>query len=86
MKCLMFSTKFYLFYTRHIIRRFVVQRLCGHIAREDVRLNFLFQFFNILKYVKYVFQNIGSMHRLPGAKTFLSDKIISVLVCSLVNI
>jgi hypothetical protein len=30
--------------------RFVVQRLCGHVAREDI--------FDILK---YVFQNIGSI-------------------------
>jgi hypothetical protein len=36
-------------------RQFVVQRLCAHVAYEDVRANFLFHFFNILKYVKYVF-------------------------------
>jgi hypothetical protein len=41
--------------------QFVVQQLYGHIAHEDVRANFLFHFFNILKYIKYVFQNIGSI-------------------------
>jgi hypothetical protein len=60
-KCLIFSIKFYLFYTRHMTRRFVVQRLCGHVAHEDVRANFLFQLLNILKYIKYLFQNIGSV-------------------------
>jgi hypothetical protein len=37
-----------------------MKRLCGHVAREDVCANFLFQFFDVLKYVKYVFQNKGA--------------------------
>jgi hypothetical protein len=61
LKCHSFSTTFNLFYTRHMTRRFVVQRFCGHVAHKDVRAHFLFQFFNILKYVKYVFQNIRSI-------------------------
>jgi hypothetical protein len=60
-KCLIFSTKFYLFYTRHITRRFIVLQLCGYVASEDVRANFLFQFCNSLKYIKYIFQNIESI-------------------------
>jgi hypothetical protein len=52
-----FSIKLCLFYTRHITRRFIVKRLYGHIAREDVRANFWFHFFDISKYVEYVFQN-----------------------------
>jgi hypothetical protein len=50
------------FYTRHITCRFVVKQLCGHIAYEDVRENFWFQLFNILKYIKYVFQNKESIY------------------------
>jgi hypothetical protein len=37
-----------------------MQRLCGHIAREDERANFCFNFSKVLKYVKYVSQNIGA--------------------------
>jgi hypothetical protein len=44
-KCLIFSTNFFLFYTRETARRFIVKRLCGHVAHEDVRADFLFQFF-----------------------------------------
>jgi hypothetical protein len=56
MKFPIFSTKFYLFYTHHMTSQFAVQRLCGHVAREDVRANFLFQFLIFLKYVKYIFK------------------------------
>jgi hypothetical protein len=42
-------------------RRFVVQPLYGHVAREDVRENFCYNIFNILKCVKYVFQNIENI-------------------------
>jgi hypothetical protein len=38
-----------------------MKQLCGYVAREDVCVNFWFQFLNILKYVKYVFQNKGSI-------------------------
>jgi hypothetical protein len=55
-----FSTKICLFYTRHIPRQFVVKNDFVR-AREDVRANFWFQFFDILKYVKYVFQNKESI-------------------------
>jgi hypothetical protein len=53
-KYLIFSTKFCLFtyVTRHVARK-----LCEHVACEDVRTIF----FNILKYIKYVFQNKGSI-------------------------
>jgi hypothetical protein len=51
-KCPIFSIKFYLCYTRHIKRRFIVQRLYEHVAHEDVRVDFLFQFFDISKFVK----------------------------------
>jgi hypothetical protein len=37
----LFLHQIFSFYTR----RFFVQRLCGHEAYEDVRANFLFQFF-----------------------------------------
>jgi hypothetical protein len=50
-----FSIMFYLFYTRHMTRRFIVKRLCGHVAHEDTCANFLFQFFDSLTCVKYVF-------------------------------
>jgi hypothetical protein len=46
-KYLIFSTKFYLFYAHHMIRRFIVQRLCGHVASENICTNFLFQYFDI---------------------------------------
>jgi hypothetical protein len=51
LKRLIFSIEFYLFYTRHTISRFFMKRLYEHVAREDVRANFSFQFFEILKYV-----------------------------------
>jgi hypothetical protein len=44
MKCRTFSIKFYFINTRHMTSRFIVQRLCEYVAREDVRANFLFQF------------------------------------------
>jgi hypothetical protein len=46
---LFLAPNFMFFYTRHMTRRFVVQRLCGHVTREDVSANFLFQFFDILQ-------------------------------------
>jgi hypothetical protein len=44
-KSIVFSTEFCLFYTRHMISSFFMKRLCERVAREDVRANFLFQFF-----------------------------------------
>jgi hypothetical protein len=44
LKRLIVSIEFCLFYTRHTISRFFMKRLCGCIAREDVRLNFCFKF------------------------------------------
>jgi hypothetical protein len=41
--------------------RFIVKRFCGHVEREDVHVDFLFQFFDILKFVKYSFQNKESI-------------------------
>jgi hypothetical protein len=32
-----------------------------HIARKDIRVNFLFHFLNILKCLEYAFQNIRSI-------------------------
>jgi hypothetical protein len=88
-KCPIFSIKFYLCYTRHIKRRFIVQRLYEHVAHKDVCVDFLFQFFDISKYVKYVSQNIGSIssqepnhHSRPNCPSihslvFADDLIIS---------
>jgi hypothetical protein len=42
-KYLIFSTKICLFYARHTARRFIVKRLYGHVAYEDVRADFLFR-------------------------------------------
>jgi hypothetical protein len=42
---LFLAPRYYLFYTRHMTRQFVVHRPYGHAAREDVRADFLFQFF-----------------------------------------
>jgi hypothetical protein len=61
-KCLTFSTKLCLFYTCHITCRFVVKQLYGHVASKDVSVNFWFQFFDISKYAKYVFQNKGRIY------------------------
>jgi hypothetical protein len=58
MKCLIFYTKFYRLYIRHMTRRFVVQRFYGHVTLEDVPCGFLISFFDNLKYINYVFLNI----------------------------
>jgi hypothetical protein len=39
------STEFCLFYTRHKISQILTKQLCGRVACEDVRANFLFQIF-----------------------------------------
>jgi hypothetical protein len=44
-KSIIFSTEFYLFYTRHMRSPFFMKQLCERVPREDVRANFLFQFF-----------------------------------------
>jgi hypothetical protein len=53
-----FSAKFYVVCTGHTISQFFVKRICAHIAREDGRASFFFnfmisfQFYNILKCIK----------------------------------
>ena len=44
-KSIIFSTEFYLFYTRHMISHFFMKQLCKRVACKDVRADFLFQFF-----------------------------------------
>jgi hypothetical protein len=51
LKSLIFSIEFCLFYTRHTTSRIFMKQLCERVAREDVRSNFLFQFFEISKYM-----------------------------------
>jgi hypothetical protein len=62
MKCLIFYTKFYRLYIRHMTRRFVVQRFYGHVTLEDVPCGFLISFFDNLKYINYVFLNIDIIY------------------------
>jgi hypothetical protein len=54
-KYFIFSIKIYIFYTHHTICRFIMKRLCEHVAHADVRADFLLQFFNILKFIKYIY-------------------------------
>jgi hypothetical protein len=42
---LLFSIKIYLFYVGQMTSRLFVKRLCAHTTCEDVRVNFLFEFF-----------------------------------------
>lgn len=44
-KNIIFSTKFYLFYTGHKTTQFFMKRLHADVACEDLRANFLFDFF-----------------------------------------
>jgi hypothetical protein len=44
-KNIIFSTEFYLFYTHHMISRFFMKQLSKRVAREDLHVNFWFQFF-----------------------------------------
>jgi hypothetical protein len=48
-KALFSSSNFAFFYIDHTIRRFFLKRLCGNIACQDVRVNFLFQIFLTFK-------------------------------------
>jgi hypothetical protein len=59
-QCLLFSIKICLFYVGQMTSRFFVKRPCAHTTCEDVRVNFLFGFFNISKYVKYYIQIMGA--------------------------
>jgi hypothetical protein len=55
-KCLLVSIKICLFYVGQTTSRFFVKRLCAHTTCEDVRVNFSFEFFDILKCIKYYIQ------------------------------
>jgi hypothetical protein len=57
---IIFSTEFCLFYTRHITSPFFMKQLCERVALEDVRANFLFQFFEIQNICKMKFKMEGA--------------------------
>jgi hypothetical protein len=59
---LFLASKFVFLHTRHDTSIYSETILWAYVAREDVHADFLFQFFNILKFVKYVFQNKESIY------------------------
>jgi hypothetical protein len=44
LKSFTFNIEFCLFYTHHMTSQLFMKRICEHVAREDVRVIFLFQF------------------------------------------
>jgi hypothetical protein len=54
-----FSTKFCYFNIDHIKSRFLLKQLCRHVEHGHVQ-TFLFQFFDIFKFIKNAFQIKGA--------------------------